>query len=163
MRRIGPQIVILTLCAITMTSCAKMASPTPPVAGKVCDGVFAMVGQEITAKYDISTARLVAGKIVAAAQADVGLLKGVKEGKLDVGAEAKLGSELKAVVETKSKVTTDFFQQDQSFAQAACFMDSVLTKSGLSAADQAFFEEQRRALAANRVSYLDVLTGLKKK
>ena len=150
----------LSLTCVLLASC-QQPGPKAPVASEVCKGVNAMIGQEISAKYDIKTARSVALKISAAAEADVARLKGLKEAKADAGAEAKLGTEIKAIVETKSKVTTDFFQQDQSFAQAACFIDSILSRE-VSAADRAFFEEQRRALATNRVTYLDVLTGLKK-
>ncbi|WP_457324544.1 hypothetical protein [Roseateles sp. P5_E11] len=122
-----------------------------------------MIGKEITTTYDISTSKGIALKISAAAEADVARLKVIKEAKGDAGAGAQLGSEIRAVVQTKSQVTTDFFQQDQSFAQAACFIGSLLNRADLSAADQQFFEQQRRALAVNRVAYLDVLTGLKKK
>lgn len=149
----------LSLCVL---AACQQPGPKAPVANEVCKGVNAMIGQEISAKYDISTARSVALKISAAAEADVAKLKGLKEAKVDAGTEAKLGTEIKAVVETKSKVTTDFFQQDQSFAQAACFVDSILSRSDLSGSDRDFFESQRRALATNRVAYLDVLTGLKK-
>lgn len=155
-------LAFVCVLSLSVLAACQQSGYKPPVANEVCKGVNAMIGQEISAKYDISTARSVALNISAAAEADVAKLKGLREGKLDAGTEAKLGTVIMAVVETKSKVTTDFFQQDQSFAQAACFVESILARSDLSAPDRDFFEGQRRALSTNRVAYLDVLTGLKK-
>jgi len=99
--------------------------------------------------------------LLAAAEADLEELRGLENASVEGEVEARLGSELQGVVTTKSSVTTDFFQQDQSFAQAACFIQSVLSEN-LSESDRLYFEDVRQKLAVNRVSYLDVLTGLKK-
>ncbi len=133
----------------------------PPIANPVCKGVYALVAKEITAEYNIEQSRSLVSKLVAAAEADVEAIRVLKRAKVEGLAEAKLGSELKGVVKTTSSVTTDFFQQDQSFAQAACYFQAVL-QDDLSESDRKYFEGARQKLAKNRVTYLDVLTGLKK-
>lgn len=153
--------VILGTASIFAVSCNTVPK-APRSTDQVCDGVYALVAQEITAKYDITNSRLIATKLVAAAEADVQVLKSLKEAKADATLEAKLGSELKAVVETKSKVTTEFFQQDQSFAQTACFINSTLAKPDITQSDKAFFEGKLREIANNRVTYLELISGVKK-
>jgi len=156
-------LVFSTTTFIVLASCSSPSAPglEPPVSGLVCDGVYALAAQEITAEYNISQSRTLASRLLAAAEADLEELRGLENASVEGEVEARLGSELQGVVTTKSSVTTDFFQQDQSFAQAACFIQSVLSEN-LSESDRLYFEDVRQKLAVNRVSYLDVLTGLKK-
>lgn len=152
--------------AIPAPISSPTVSGTPPtsaaVTGETCEGVHAMLSQQTKTRFDVKEARDFTAKAVAAAQADVAFLKRAVKGGIEVKGEAKLGQEVRAVVERNSSVTTDFFQQNQTFAQIACYFQSILAQPGLSAEDRAFFEARRRDLATNRIAYMDVISGLKK-
>ena len=162
---------VIIVCAIFMFSsgCNQEAgtssnsATTASSLGEVCKGVFAQEALEISKRITISDARELATNLAVAAQADVDRLKAIGNagGSVETGASAQLGKQLQGVVTTKTVVTTEFFQQDQSFAQAACYLETILTKE-LSRDDREFFEEKRRSLMSNRTTYLDYLTGLKK-
>ena len=156
---------LIALIAVASTILLTGCSPKPyekTSLGEVCNGVNALVAQEITAKYDIESGRKLAADLAVAADADVAQLKKFKELGGKINAEAELGTTLKGTVTTKSNVTTEFFQQDQSFAQSVCWLQSVLAEKNLSTADRAAYEAARQKIAANRVTYLDLLTGIKK-
>jgi hypothetical protein len=131
-----------------------------PVPG--CEGVNALVAQEISTQYDVESGRKLAANLAVAAEADVANLKAFKDLGAKVNGESQLGTTLRGTVTTKSNVTTEFFQQDQSFAQSVCWLQSVLAEKNLSSPNREYYEDQRKKIAANRVTYLDLLTGIKK-
>ena len=117
----------------------------------------------MTGEFEVVSAKNFASILTAAAKADVEKLKSIDPNGANAKSEtdARLGSVIKGKVTTKSNVTTEFYEQDVSFTQAACYFESVL-KQNLSEDDRKFFEERRRELAKNRTTYLDVITGVKK-
>ncbi|EHR5760291.1 hypothetical protein KUK88_000006 [Vibrio parahaemolyticus] len=143
---------------IGLSACSSKDDVVIETQNEKCSGVYGLVAKEITAKYDLEESRSFATKLLASAEKDI---EALGKGSANVDLNASLGSTLKGAVTTKSNVTTDFFQQDQSFVQAACWFDNILARE-LSESDQREFEKYRQELAKNRVDYLDVITGLKK-
>ena len=127
-----------------------------------CEGVFGLLADQVNAKYDVSDARAFVTEASAAAEADLAVLKKGGKAKGELSGAAKLGATIKAVVQTKSSVSTEFYQQDKGFVQMICLLNSLIEKPNLSPTDRQFFELERREMIANRSDYLKVLGGLKK-
>ncbi|WP_230969991.1 hypothetical protein [Nitrogeniibacter aestuarii] len=156
--KFGYWIGLSTICIAFVAACAPKSSVTT----ERCNGVNALIAQEITQNNTIDTSLVLASKFSAAAEADAEKMVLIKAGSGEVNFEGKLGREIKTVVATKTKVTTEFFQQDHSFAQVACWFDDILSRKNISKDDRRKFEQFRQEIAKNRVTYLDALTGLKK-
>lgn len=155
---------VVTILAI-FTACASRPPPAPPVGTtmELCDGVHKMIAQEISSKYDVTRSRTFAANLSAAAKADVAYIKRLSELSAQGTLDSKLGSEIKAVIEVKSGVSQSYFEQDGVFATAICWFNNELERDNLTAEDSEFWKEQKKEMARNRVEYVQVLTGLKKK
>jgi hypothetical protein len=155
---------LLPLLATMVTFGCQSNGPQGTVPSQTeerCKGVHALLVQEIETTTNFDSGAKLAATLVAAAELDAEQIKVMQSGNASTDIKARLGTEMKGVVKSKSAVSQDFFEQDLNFARLACLLQN-LRDTATTNDERAMANKLMTRFVESQLAYTEGLAALKK-